>query len=213
MYAELYQYLLNYKQLTLPAIGTFLLERKPAEADIASRMINPPVYTIALQSGVDSSSKKIYDWLASSLNVSDREAVIRFNDFSFDLKQRISSGNIIKWNGVGTLRKDSTGQLKFDPVNTLIFEQSVPAQKVIRKTAEHTVLVGEQEKTSTQMTEFLSHSVRKRSYWWTFALVLGLLTIIFTLWYFSEHGLNISSMGNNKKLNPQKAPTTYKTLQ
>jgi hypothetical protein len=213
MYNELYQYLLHHKQLTIPGIGTFLIKRKPAEADIASRIIKSPAYTTALHSTVDSSSKKLFDWLASGLNISDREAVIRFNDFAFDLKQKIFSGYIITWNGVGTLSKDSTSQIKFDSsVNTLMFEQPVAAQKVIRKTAEHTVLVGEQEKTSTQMTKLLSQPAKKRFYWWVYALVAGLLAMIFIFWYFSEHGLNITSTGNSKKLNTQKPAATYKIL-
>ena len=213
MYTELYQYLIQYKQLAVPGIGTFLLERKPAEADFPGRIINPPAYIIVLQPTVNSSSKKLFSWLAFALNISDRDAVIRFNDFAFDLKQKISSGDIVKWTGIGTLSKGPAGDIKFTSSdNLLVFEQPVNAQKVIRKSAEHTIRVGEQEKTSTQMTELLNQRVEKKSYWWAYALVLGLLAMIFIFWYFSEHGLNIASAGNGKKLNTQKALTTYKIL-
>jgi hypothetical protein len=48
MYAELYQYLISYKQVALPGIGTFSLERKPAESDFANKRINSPVYSVNL---------------------------------------------------------------------------------------------------------------------------------------------------------------------
>jgi nucleoid DNA-binding protein len=213
MYKELYQYLVQHKQLAVPGIGTFLLERKPAEADFPARIINPPAYHIALQLTVNSSSKNLFSWLASALDISDRDAVIRFNDFAFDLKQKLSAGCVIKWAGIGTLSKGLAGEIKFASTdNAPVFEQPVTAQKVIRKSAEHTVRVGEQEKTSTQMTELLNKSTQKRSYWWAYALIVGLLAMIFIFWYFSEYGLNIASTGNGKKLNAQKPAATYKIL-
>ena len=214
VYAELYQYLIQYKQLNVPGIGTFSLERKPAEGDFPNRKINPPAFTILLQPTANSASKAFFAWLASALNISDREAVIRFNDFAFDLKQKISSGNTVKWNGVGILNQDLTGKIKFIPVvNDLVLEEPVNARKVIRKSAEHTVRVGEHEKTSTQMTELLNQRSEKKSYWWAYALVIGLIAMIFIFWYFSEHGLNISSTGNSKKLNTHESAETHKTLQ
>jgi hypothetical protein len=213
MYTELYQYFIQHKQLAVPGVGTFLLERKPAEADFPGKLINPPVYTVAFQSTVNSPAKNFFNWLASALNISDRDAVIRFNDFAFELKQKISSGCAIKWSGIGTLSKGLAGEMKFYSSDSVtIFDEPVTAQKVIRKSAEHTVRVGEQEKTSTQMTELLNQPDEKKSYWWAYALVLGLFAIIFIFWYFSEHGLTISSAGNAKKLNTQKAAATYKIL-
>jgi hypothetical protein len=214
MYNELYQYLAQHKQLSVPGIGTFLLERKPAEVDIPNRKITPPAYLILHQHIGNSPSKNFFVWLANALNISDREAVIRFNDFAFDLKQKIHAGNTIKWNGVGTLSKGLTGEIKFTcTLNVFDFERPVTAKKMIRKSAEHTVRVGEQEKTSTQMTALLNKPAEKKLYWWAYALVAGLLAMIFIFWYFSEHGLNIMSTANGKKLNPQKAAITSKVIQ
>jgi hypothetical protein len=213
MYTELYQYFIQYKQLAVPGIGTFLLERKPAEADFPGRIINPPVYIITLQPTVNSAPKIFFSWLASVLNISDRDAVIRFNDFAFDIKQKIFSGCVIEWSGIGTLSKGPADEIRFACFdNTTFSDEPVAAQKVIRKSAEHTVRVGEQEKTSTQMTALLNQPSEKKSYWWVYALVLGLLAMIFIFWYFSEHGLNVASTGNGKKLNAQRPAATYKIL-
>jgi hypothetical protein len=213
MYAELYQYLIQYKQLTVPGIGTFLLERKPAQIDFPNRKISPPAYTITLRSPGNSASKKFFAWLANALHISDRDAIVRFNDFAFDMKKQVSAGDVIRWNGIGTLSKGLAGEIKFNPfINELVFEQPVTAEKVMREKAEHMVRVGEEERTSVEMMQLLSQSGEKRSYWWAFALIAGLLAIMFIGWYFSEHGLNVTSAGNGKKLNPQKAAATYKIL-
>ncbi len=58
MYGELYQYLVLHKQLNIPGIGTFLVERKPADIDFVNKVVNPPAYTVALHHGNATTSKK-----------------------------------------------------------------------------------------------------------------------------------------------------------
>ena len=212
MYEKLHQYLLVHKQLPLPGIGTFLVERKPAEADFANKIINAPIYSVTLRNETGSLPKKFFNWLAAVLNISERDAIVRFNDFVFDLKKRIASGATVKWIGVGTLTNGLAGAVKFSPDSDIIIEQPVVAEKIIRENYKHTVRVGEDERTSTEMVEMLSQPKKKQSLWWAYALVLALISFIFVCWYFSEHGLNVSSTANGKKLNPTETTATYRTL-
>lgn len=213
MYAELYQYLIQYKQLPVPGIGTFLVERIPAAVNFPERKIEPPVYGVSLQPVSNSPSKSFFIWLGAALQVSDREAVIRYNDFAFDLKSQLSGGDIVNWNGVGQLSKGLAGDIKFIPQEKRSLESSVKAEKVMREKAEHMVRVGEDEKTSAEMTELLSHTDEKKSYWWAYALIVTVLSVMFIGWYFSENGISMSSTSNSKKLVPAEVPKAmYKTL-
>ncbi|HNU13866.1 MAG TPA: hypothetical protein PKI55_05350 [Chitinophagaceae bacterium] len=213
MYAELYQYLIQYKQLPVPGIGTFLVERIPAAINFPERKIEPPVYGVSLQPVSNSPSKSFFIWLGAALQVSDREAVIRYNDFAFDLKSQLSGGDIVNWNGVGQLSKGLAGDIKFIPQEKRSLESSVKAEKVMREKAEHMVRVGEDEKTSAEMTELLSHTDEKKSYWWAYALIVIVLSVMFIGWYFSENGISMSSTSNSRKLVPAEVPkATYKAL-
>lgn len=213
MYVELYQYLLQYKQLPVPGIGTFLLERKPAVIDFPNKLVHPPVYSIALQSSQSSLSKRFFNWLGYALNISEREAVVKFNDFAFGLRKQISDGETINWNGVGTLNKGLGGEVKFNPAIPVIQQKPVPAAKVIRDKSEHMVRVGEDHKTSAEMTEMLSQPTEKKSYWWAYALAVGLLSVMFIGWYFSEHGIDVTATGNNSRLVPLEPPVTTAPVQ
>src|SRR5262245_17165068 len=102
MYGELYQYFILHKQLNVPGVGTFLLERRPAIADFPNKQILPPSFAISLQQAVITPPKQFFSWLAASLKTSDRDAIIRFNDFAFDIKRRLSEGARIEWSGIGT---------------------------------------------------------------------------------------------------------------
>lgn len=213
MYVELYQYFVLHKRLNIPGIGTFLLERKPAISDFPNKIILPPSLNIALHHGNATPSKNFFTWLADALKISDRDAVIRFNDFAFELKRKISAGDRVQWDGVGTLSSGLAGEIRFESAlkNTAI-EAPVKAEKVIRENAEHTVRVGEDERTSVQMLEWLNQPQARKNYWWAWALVVGLLMTMFLGWYFSEHGIKTSSAGNGNTINPSETGTTYQVL-
>ncbi len=213
MYRELYQYFIQHKNLDVPGIGTFLLERKPAQGDFLNKKINPPVHTIVLLPNSNSPSNFFFTWLADVLKISDSDAPVRFNDFVYEVKKKIDSGDTVNWKGIGILSKGLAGEIKFVPINEeLVLEQPVPAVKMIRDNAEHTMRVGEQERTSSEMMEILMRPEKRTSYWWTYGLAVGLLAIMFIGWYFSEHGLDVSSTANGQKLVPKQIAPTYREL-
>lgn len=199
MFAELYCFLIYHKQLNVPGIGTFLVDRKPAKLDFLNRCVNPPVYTISFQASSQSTTNKLFSWLADEWNISDRDAVIRFNEFAFDLKKKIDEGNIIEWKGVGTLEKKDN-QVNFLPEENSVGEKPVKAEKVIREHAEHTMLVGEWERTSTEMENWFHRTEKKVFHWWIAALVIGIIVLAFLGWHFFERGLDVSSLGNQQKI-------------
>jgi hypothetical protein len=213
MYDKLYQYLIQHKELPVPGIGTFLLQRKSARIDFPNRKINPPLFSITLQSDSYVPVKSFFTWLGLSLGITDREAIFRFNDFAFDLKKQISEGAVINWNGVGVLNKGLAGDVKFMATATPFSDWApITAEKVIRDKAEHMVRVGEDEKTSLEMTEMLNQQEEKKSYWWTFALILVFLSVIFIGWYFSKHGVVVSATANTKQLIPLEAGSSNRPL-
>ncbi len=200
MYGELYQYLVLHKKLNLPGIGTFSAERKPAEIDIASKQISAPYSVIALHKDNAPPSKKLFGWLAAALNLSELDAVVQFNNFVFDLRNKLSAGNQLQWASVGTLSKGLSGEIIFEPVLHNPVESPVAANKVIRHKSEHSVTVGEYERSSDEMREFLGRARKKISNWWAIALIVIIASVIFLGFYFSAHGINVSSTGNQQKV-------------
>src|SRR6476619_2179141 len=97
MYGELYQYLILHKELHLPGVGTFLYEKKPAYIDITEKMVHPPGYSILFGQNNSIPPKSFFNWLGSKLNTSERDAVRRFNDFLYDLRNQLSSGSKLEW--------------------------------------------------------------------------------------------------------------------
>lgn len=213
MHEELYQYFIQHKQLNVPGIGTFLLERTAAVTDFPNKQLQPAAYSIALHHTTATPSKNFFAWLSAALHVSDREAVVQFNDFAFDLKKKISDGNKVEWNGMGVLSAGLAGETRFEPaLRNASFQTAVHAEKITRENASHTVRVGEDEKTSEEMTELLSHGEKEKSNWWVMAIILALLSFLFIGWYLSEHGVNPQATGLGKKMPSATVTATYKQL-
>lgn len=204
MYRELYQYLILHKELHLPGVGTLAVEKKPADFDVANQLINPPAFSISLQPGHKTPAKNFFNWLGERLEVTERDAVIRFNDFLFELKKQLSSGDKLQWSGIGILSKTLTGDIRLENGLTHYSPASaVPATKVLRQNAEHIIRVGEDQKTSGQMRELLTHTeAGKKSWWWLAAIILIILAILFIGYYFSVNGFTTSSISNQQKLIP-----------
>jgi nucleoid DNA-binding protein len=221
MYELLYKFLVKYKTIDLPGVGNFTLRVQPAQSSFVDQSFLPPKYYIAfvqdrIVADVDAQeeatvtqkriapSRKVFSWIAVNYGLTEREAVIRFNDFLFELKKELDAGKKIIWSRIGTLEKDTDGELKFNgDTNGLPWLLQTAAKKVIRENAEHTMLVGETERTSAQMSEILLNprSVKdKRAYWWVWPLAVIIAIFIFLGWYFSEYGISGNATGNNHKV-------------
>jgi hypothetical protein len=197
MQDTLYEFLLLNKKLSLPGIGTISLSQNSAQHDLPNKQFTAPSFYFIIGSRNDKPSKKLFDWLSASLNITEWDAIKSVNDFSFALKKKLSDNGEVNWENVGMIRRDNNGDLKLDQQNILLqSEQPVTAEKVIRVKAEHTVLVGEREKTSVEMEEYFAGSPAKKNYSWLIAVILTVLAVMFIGWYFSEKGFSTSSAGN-----------------
>ncbi len=213
MYAQLYEYFLLHKQLSIPGIGSLRLSQKPAETDFPNKQVTAPSYSVNMSFPAGVPASHFYKWLGEILGISDREAVIRFNDFAFDMRRQIINGSVINWDGIGTFSKGLAGEIKFAPALTDVMpEKPVAANKVLREKADHMVRVGEEERSAEEMSELLAQSGKKQSLWWAWALIAGSLAVMFLGWYFSEQGTSVESVGVNTKLAPEEAAATYQLI-
>lgn len=214
MFNDLYEYLILYKKLNVPGIGTFLLERKPAVTDLTHRQVNPPAFTIVFTNNHDTPARKFFLWLAGRLGIHYHEAIVRFNSFVYDLKDQLSAGSKITWHNVGTLTRNISGDYRFESaLQDQHFDQPVSAARIIREKAVHQIRVGEEEKTSEEMIERLHPPPKALSYWWAPALIVAIVLLIALGLYYSQQGDNSSSFGNQKRLDVQEAAPTYKMAQ
>ncbi|HEX2608248.1 MAG TPA: hypothetical protein VHK91_12755 [Flavisolibacter sp.] len=172
---NLTKYLLQYKQLHVPHIGTLEIIQQSPEFDVVDKVILPPVYKVRLNDGGETTDQQI-----RFLSVQERKEPITVREELDQFGQKLKAAlhqNAFSWKGVGILEKKGS-QVHFS--NDLIAVNGlgmVAAEKLIRENAEHAVLVGDQEMTSTEVHESRLPVKKARNY----AVIIGWILFIVTL--------------------------------
>ncbi|HLI92963.1 MAG TPA: hypothetical protein VKU83_05120 [Puia sp.] len=184
-------YLFQHRSISIPGLGTIYLETYPASADVADRTILPPAYRFRFDKYFDAPEREFFAYLAVQGKMLDFEAIKWYNEFSFDLRNRIRNEDEVPWEGVGVLKKDESGNILLESAAAPAFYSSpVPAMRVNRQDAVHTLLVGDRERTSGEMNEWLQEKVvsRRRISWWVVALVLAVIGLAILAWHYYAYG-------------------------
>lgn len=174
------KYLLQYKRVCIPNVGTFELVANSPQLNVADKLISSPAYLTRYFPGQEVTDHQ-YNFFASAGMEKERLMQELFL-FGEKLKRKIQTSPFY-WKGFGTLKCISS-EVLFEP-DEIVIEglQPVPAQKVLRENVQHNMLVGDQEMTSQQVTEALTHVEYKRPWFiiagWVLLIVATIAIIIF----------------------------------
>lgn len=178
----LYHYFIQRKSLSLPGIGTFEMYRISAQTDFANRKILPPSFTISYNSLDDAPGVDLFDYVARRKNIPEWDAIRMVNDFATGLKVRLQSGEAVAWEGMGLLKQGKGRDIQFEPERiSYPFIPHVGAQRIIRHSASHAVLVGDRERSREEMTDYLASEAgefRVRGGWWNLAAIIAAAALL-----------------------------------
>lgn len=180
MLNHLTSYLLQYKKVTVPNVGTLRLVQEPPRLNVADKQLEPPSFVVKMDSEENPSEHQL-NFL--HLAHKDNDAIAtKLQFFGNSVRQKMNEGGF-DWEGLGRFTNDS--KTISVPIGALA---PLPAQKVIRHDAPHNVLVGDKEISSAHVfernTDFrTTRSKRKvfvRAGW--ILLLLSLLLILLVLY-------------------------------
>src|ERR1700743_93790 len=178
MYQVLNAYLFQHRSISIPGLGTIYLETLSPKVDVADRTMLPPNYQFRFDKYFDTPDKEFFAYLAAQRNVLDYEAIKWYNEFALELRNRSRNEDQVVWDGVGILKKDGAGNVLFESTgNPFHFQHATPAMRVNRQDAQHTLLVGDRERTSGEMNEWLADEAtnRRKLSWWVIAIILAVI--------------------------------------
>lgn len=197
MYNILYQYILLNRQLGLPGIGTIRLVQNSAQLDIGNKKFLAPFQHFILDHSIDKPADKLFEWLSHTLKIENWDAIKKVNEFSANLKNSITQSGDVCWEKIGVLHRDEKGTIVLDTDRSnLQNRDSVAAHKIIREKQEHSILVGESEKSSLEMEELLPIKPLHINYAWRAAILITILSAGLIGWQFSSKKITLSSLGN-----------------
>jgi hypothetical protein len=198
MYAALYDYLLFHGQLILPGIGRISRHRIPAVSDFPNRQFLPPVYTWQFTPGDTPLPERFYEQLQAWLPERSESASRQFEQLCNQIRTVVEKGGTLDWEKVGQLRKGLGQEWKFIPAATPELQKPVIAEKVLREKAAHRVRVGEEDKSSEEMSVLLQRTAPRRDWGLVTGFVLCLLAAGFITGYFISRQGGSSETGNRE---------------
>jgi hypothetical protein len=187
------KYLLQYRKLCIPHIGTFEMLQNAPEFNVVDKLILPPSFQLHLLADDFVPEHQVH-YLATSIRRDSKSVREELDMLGKKIKSKVQK-QPFSLNGFGTISSVSDSvSFSAEPVAVYGFEP-VSAIRMIRENVEHSVLVGDQQMTSRQVTDTLSQSGKKRSNavligWILF--ILALLAIAFILY---KEGFNPLSSG------------------
>ncbi|HVX49100.1 MAG TPA: hypothetical protein VHB48_03050 [Chitinophagaceae bacterium] len=192
MYGQLYKYLALHRRLTLPGIGQFLIEDIPARIDFVNRKLYPFTPVIRFTQGTAMADKKFYNFIARGMQLDDLEAIQRFNEFIFEIKELFTLNGFVDFPGIGRLTRQFSNTYSFKPLNNIQpYYPEIHAERVVRKNAGHTVKQGEEELHSSELTEdAAAEQENNQKSWKMYALALALIAAMAIAYYYLTKGGN-----------------------
>jgi hypothetical protein len=186
MYPIIYKYFILHKKLSIPGIGLFSINYQPAKFNDAGNILYPPEQVIAFSKETALADKHFFAYLAKELHTEQVDAIKNFHDFAYQLHDNISKTEGAVLHGIGTLKKQPSGDYIFEAENntkdyftslTLHENTTSTSNNVI--THQHT-----NDKDNFNDVTFLTpeeladeEEATKKDYWWILAIALGIIGI------------------------------------
>lgn len=207
MYDLLNEFASAQHQVSLPGIGVIGLERSPAKADFSEKMFYPPSEQWTIKQGM-SDDERFIQYVAHKTNVSTAMATEQVQMFCNYIMGEIKNAGEVSLPGIGLLKNDESGVFHLEPVvadNLLL--KPIIAERIIRKDAEHKILVGDTEKTNTEMTALLNYDTAGKSYGWlSWAAALLIFAIGLILYQFANSDWSLAGAGNQQTIDVAAPP-------
>jgi nucleoid DNA-binding protein len=188
----LYKYLILNKQVTLPGLGIFYIQRQPAKHDYVNSVFVSPALHINFNASSDLPDKNFYQFVSKERGLNEVEAVKSLNSFADKLNQQVKANKTVELPGMGMLKINAAGQLTFEPADILAVyfppikgasfldekSQNVTPEKAATNTSKETI----------SFQELSQEEVSRKSYWWVYAIILALLGIGAIGYYYYVNG-------------------------
>lgn len=205
------RFLLLYKYCPLPEVGTLELQESFASMVSGENKLSAPVPLIKFNENVRDTDTLLH-FISLTNNVDIAEAQNLLTSFCYSIKN-LEPDKVIRINRT-CIFSNVEGKLNFTQVETPYeFLPPVNLKRVIHPNNVHKVRVGDDERTSVFMTEFLNQmKIGKDRFRWFYAASLAAIAISLILFYFIKNK-NFNMFGNGSSIQVKTEVKKYEIIQ
>lgn len=186
------KYLLQYRTVTIPHVGTINIVQYPSQLDVADKRLQPPSFSFRLKGEEDITDHQL-NFLSSFLQKENNWVLEELKQFGDRLYDKIN-GPGFEWNGLGKLDRSTQSFPVLQKGLTVI-----AAERVIRENPDHQVLVGDRQTSSLAIADeklVEKEQTTKRSSLIVIGWILLLLSIL-AIGFFAYKGkFRVNSSGS-----------------
>lgn len=189
--------MLRNEQLVIPGFGAFKIIHRPAQISRTTQVLIPPAREIVFDSQIKSDDTQLLLSIKKKHGLSETETSEALKKYIHHLEEEIRSAGSVMLEGLGKIKRESTGSLSFQPIPELLNPGGVFALPKIdipiteKKEASRTVA---EPKKTIPLPE-----ARRRRKWWIPAVAVIVLVMIVSLGYFTGLITHIPGFENKKK--------------
>jgi len=210
MHSIITSYLLQTNKCALPHLGVFNAEYKRAKTDIVNNQLIAPSEIIVFKEDDLPSSVGLIHFISVKKNISEGEAESQLDNFCKEWREKIEAGETLSFDAFGSLKKNEEGDIAFIKATNHAYFRSISAPRVLHENAQHNVLVGDNETTSTVMNKYYNKEVEvAKSAWPIWALIFTAIGLSILFYHFYDHRLSTSAVGNQSHFVTKSAPQTH----
>ncbi len=195
MFDLFYKYLIINRQVGIPGIGLFQLSQSLAKIDAEKKVIYPPVPQIKFTQKTTGADKKFFQFVSTELKVQEWESIRRFHDFTYKLKNDLNTKQSVELTGMGTLVKNNTGDISFEPDNVLSrYYPAITIDQLYQKEVEipkiKEVPLAPPDNDWIKDEEVVEETLVKPKRWWIAASFLAIIGIAAIIYYYINRNPN-----------------------
>lgn len=177
----LYNYLLQKGEMSVPGFGGFRINRLSAKNDFAAKQVLPPTRTLLFDHSFQQPSDHQLNFLVGKTGKPFNQLLDQLKVWGKRLSERVQANGTVVWPELGEFSIDERGSLHFTSVATFNgFDTAVGYTHVLREQHQHTIKVGEDERTSNEMESYFEEQKQRATYfnWQAFSVFLLILMTV-----------------------------------
>jgi len=177
----LYRYFSLNGRVSIPGLGALSMVRIPAVIDFSTRQLMPPFLVLKFKTNNSDSTPEQSSYISRLSGMNKEHVDNELKILGEELKTRLMAERKLEWMDVGSFSVSDEGEIGFVPKTvTTDFFTPVHYVHVLRPDAEHTIKVGEEEKTNTDMEVFFEdqRANAAKNKWKKAALLLVFMAVL-----------------------------------
>lgn len=174
-----------FKQHTcsIPQVGTFTIQHIPAHYSVVEQVLTPPRQQVNFETRWEDDGSCLH-WISQKENLVEQVARLKMEKYLQEFRENLQTGQPVDLPGIGNLRLDPFGQIRFTAQELPDAWQPISLQPVLRPETAQKVLQGNTEVVNHEVVEHTTvvpeefESQGRFRWWWVIVPAVAIAAVV-----------------------------------